>query len=112
MEEFALSDIHAVTSFEEGCPNVVLEALSVGLPSIGFNDCPGTNELITNEWGVLCDRDHDIFVNRLRELMHNKDLRQCKSREAILLSNSDQFKASRSFKFWKVGIKEACDINK
>jgi glycosyltransferase involved in cell wall biosynthesis len=112
LEEFALSDIQAVTSFEEGCPNVVLEALSVGLPSIGFNDCPGTNELITNEWGVLCDRDHDIFVNRLRELMHNKDLRQCKSREAILLSNSNQFRASRSFKFWKVGIKEACNINK
>ena len=28
LEEFSLSDIQAVTSFEEGCPNVVLEALS------------------------------------------------------------------------------------
>lgn len=111
LEEFSLSDIQAVTSFEEGCPNVVLEALSVGLPSIGFNDCPGTNELITNKWGVLCDRDHVIFVNRLRELMHDKDLRQRKSQEAILLSKSNQFKASRSFKFWKTGIKEACNIN-
>ena len=88
-----------------------LEALSVGLPSIGFNDCPGTNELITNKWGVLCDRNLNIFVNELRELMHNKDLRQCKSKEAILLSRSNQFKASRSFKLWKEGIKEACEAN-
>ena len=62
--------------------------------------------------GESCVTEIMTFLLIERELMHNKDLRQCKSREAILLSNSDQFKASRSFKFWKVGIKEACDINK
>ena len=46
-----------IPSFEEGLPNVVVEAFSFGIPCIGFSDCPGTNYLIIpNERGQLVDR--------------------------------------------------------
>jgi glycosyltransferase involved in cell wall biosynthesis len=45
-EEYAAANVHVIASRSEGCPTCVLEAMSTGLPSIGYEDCPGTNKLI------------------------------------------------------------------
>ncbi len=47
-----------IPSREEGLPNVVVEALTYGVPCIGFEDCPGVNHLIKNDkTGFLVSRD-------------------------------------------------------
>jgi len=56
--QLAEFDAYVVLGLNQGCPNALMEALSVGLPSIG-NDDGGTREqLINNQTGLLiknCD---------------------------------------------------------
>ncbi|MGR8920298.1 MAG: glycosyltransferase [Gammaproteobacteria bacterium] len=47
-----------IPSYEEGLPNVVVEAFSFGVPCIGFSDCAGVQQLIRHgESGLLVDRE-------------------------------------------------------
>ena len=46
-----------IPSYDEGLPNVVVEAFSYGVPCIGFSDCCGVKHLISHEeTGLLVDR--------------------------------------------------------
>lgn len=46
-----------IPSFEEGLPNVVVEALSFGVPCIGFRDCTAVAQLIEHgDNGLLVER--------------------------------------------------------
>ena len=47
--EYAAARIFVLPSTYESLGLATAEALSAGLPSIGFADCPGTNELIQDE---------------------------------------------------------------
>ena len=47
--EYIQADVFVVSSLYESFGLVTAEAMSSGLPCIGFADCPGTNELIINE---------------------------------------------------------------
>jgi glycosyltransferase involved in cell wall biosynthesis len=57
-----------IPSFDEGLPNVVVEAFSKGIPCIGYADCPGVRDLIVPDVnGLLLDRSdrdslHDALV--------------------------------------------------
>lgn len=54
--EYAQADIFVISSFYESFGLVTAEAMSYGLPCVGFADCPGTNELIVHEkTGLLVD---------------------------------------------------------
>jgi glycosyltransferase involved in cell wall biosynthesis len=78
-KEYLGADIFALPSLYEGFGLVTVEAMSYGLPAIGFADCPGTNELIENNYnGLLVDGADRIlsFSKGLEELMSLKDLRQ------------------------------------
>ncbi len=44
--EYLGAQLYCVTSRYEGLPLAPAEALSLGLPVVGFADCPGTDELI------------------------------------------------------------------
>lgn len=84
-EHYGQADIHVICSFQEGCPNVICEAMLHGLPSIGFSDCPGTNELIEdNVDGLLVDRVEEVenLTMALRRLMGSEALRQRMGRSA------------------------------
>lgn len=75
---YAGSQIHVITSFQEGCPNVVCEAMFHGLPTIGFSDCPGTNELVRDgENGLLIPRSDEVgnLATALRTLMAQPEQR-------------------------------------
>ena len=55
-DEYAAADIFAVSSTYESFGLATAEALSAGLPAIGFADCPGTNLLIRDGVnGLLVD---------------------------------------------------------
>lgn len=70
------ADIGAYTSFYEGFPLGLSEALSAGLPCIGLASATGINELIINEYnGFLCDTEPLDIAMKLVKLMDNQDLR-------------------------------------
>lgn len=69
--------IYALTSETECFPMVLLEALSVGLPVISY-DCPtGPKHILKNEEDsfLVPNKNLDIFVEKLTELMQNEILR-------------------------------------
>ncbi len=80
-EEYARVQLVAVPSRFESFGMVTAEALAVGLPVVGFADCPGTNELIRhdeNGWlvGSAGDKDRvEAFAEGLEALMSDPSLR-------------------------------------
>jgi glycosyltransferase involved in cell wall biosynthesis len=76
---YGASQIHVICSLQEGCPNTVCEAMSHGVPSIGFSDCPGTNELIRhNDNGLLIGRETETksLAEALATLMRDDGMRE------------------------------------
>lgn len=58
--EYASADIFVLPSRYESFGLVTAEAMSYGLPVIGFTDCPGTNELIcAGKTGLLVEPGRD-----------------------------------------------------
>ena len=82
---YTTSSIFALSSRSEGMPNVLLEALSFGLPSVAF-DCEfGPSEILEGgEIGLLA-KDGDIvdLSYKLKLLMDNEKLRETLSKKAI-----------------------------
>lgn len=53
------------------------EAMSDGLPAIGYKNCPAVNELIKDgENGFLCEKGVDAFAQALEKLMSDEELRE------------------------------------
>ena len=72
-------DAHAliIPSYEEGLPNVVVEALSFGVPCIGFRDCEAVAYLINHgENGLLVDREDPEGLERALEAVVDIEARQ------------------------------------
>ncbi len=69
-EKMKNASIFAFPSSYEGFPLALTEAMSMGLPSIGFKTCPAVNELIIDGHnGILCDESVEAFASSLEELM-------------------------------------------
>lgn len=66
-------------SVHEGFGLVTVEALSYGLPVVGFSDCEGTNEIVLDgENGLLVDPGTDrpaAFAQAIRRLIEDEPLR-------------------------------------
>eukprot|EP00755_Sulcionema_specki_P019816 Sspe_Gene.70421::Locus_41576_Transcript_1_1_Confidence_1.000_Length_2622::g.70421::m.70421 len=80
---YSSSDIFLYPSTTETWGNVVLEAMSAGLPVVGAN-ASGTAELVIDrETGYLEQPgDYDAFAHRVRELVEDPQKRRVMSREA------------------------------
>lgn len=84
-------DAHAlvIPSFEEGLPNVVVEALSYGVPCIGFSDCNGVKQIITHEeTGLLVDRNNPEGLDAAIARMADPDFRRGFSIEAMAFAEA------------------------
>lgn len=66
------ADCFILPSAKEGMPNVVLEAMSCGLPIV-MTPCQGSAELIDDSNGFVCDTGD--FLSKLTILAKNNDLR-------------------------------------
>lgn len=100
--ELAASHIHVIASLSEGCPTVVLEAMAVGVPSIGYADCPGTNELIVHESNGLLARPEprvEGLAEALSTLMDSASLRDAYGRRA--LQDSKAFQPKQIYDYWE-----------
>lgn len=79
-------------SYSEGFPLVLLEAMAHGLPCVGFRDCSGVEELITDGVsGLQVDRTDEIgnLSNALAVLMSDPALREAMGRQARQIYQSD-----------------------
>lgn len=76
VEQLKRGSIFAFPSAFEGFPLALTEAMSMGLPTIGYKTCPGSNELIIDgKNGFLVDDGVDSLAEAMAILMENKDLR-------------------------------------
>jgi glycosyltransferase involved in cell wall biosynthesis len=101
-KELAHSQIHVIASLSEGCPTCVLEAMATGLPSIGFAECPGTNELIRHGENGLLAASGDVVSSlrhELKKLMASAELRKNMGRKA--LQDSRQFAPETIYDKWE-----------
>ncbi len=82
-EVYARSDVFAFPSKFEGFPLSLSEAMSAGLPAVGFRSCASVNELIRHEKnGLLAEDGVDAFAAALEELMADQEKRIRMGREA------------------------------
>jgi glycosyltransferase involved in cell wall biosynthesis len=77
-KEYQQAQIFALPSLYESFGLATAEAMSFGLPPLGFVDCQGTNELIVNgENGMLVRGDDRVaeFTQGLEKLLKSAELR-------------------------------------
>lgn len=76
IKELQRASIFAFPSAYEGFPLAMTEAMSLGIPAVGYKSCPGVNEIINdNVNGILCDDGIDSFAEALKKLMSDYDYR-------------------------------------
>lgn len=74
-EELNKSELFILPSFYEGCPKVLLEAMSCGVPCIG-TDVKGIREIIKHkENGFLCNTDAPSIRKAILNVLSNEELR-------------------------------------
>lgn len=98
--------IFAFTSNSEGFPNVLLEAMSFGLPCVS-TDCPfGPSDIIANdENGYLIETNNmKQLQNRLSKLINNSVICNQLSQKAIL--STQKFNTLTVKKLWEVEIQK------
>lgn len=82
--EYRRAGIFAMPSRYESFGLATAEAMAHGLPVVGFDDCPGTNELVTDgETGILVRGNGDrseAMAGGLRKLMSDRERRQAYGR--------------------------------
>lgn len=75
-EALASCDIFTFPSAYEGFGLSLGEAMSKGLPAVGFASCSAVNELIIDGYnGILCEDGADSLAQGLKKLMSNQELR-------------------------------------
>ncbi len=81
-EELNKSELFILPSYYEGCPKVLLEAMSCGVPCIG-TDVEGIREIIKHkENGFLCNTDVPSIRKAILEVLEDRALRRKISQNA------------------------------
>lgn len=94
------SCVFAMTSITEGLPMVLLEAGSVGLPSIAYETDSGVNDIIDDGVNgyVIKNRNEDEFVTKLNNYLDNKKLQKLMS--SNMIKKTKEFSAEKISKIW------------
>jgi glycosyltransferase involved in cell wall biosynthesis len=81
---YAGADLFALTSREDPFPNVVLEAMAVGLPVVAFTGSGGSNQLIDEGVGENVPMgDCEAFADAIQRTLRDPDRRDAASRRAL-----------------------------
>lgn len=95
------ADLFLFSSFYEGFPNAVAEAMSAGLPVIAFNDNSGTTDLLQNCEGaiLISDRDTDAMAEAVVSLL--ADSSRYTSMSIASLQFVKQYSNDRVMSLWR-----------
>jgi glycosyltransferase involved in cell wall biosynthesis len=96
------ADLFCLTSLWEGFPNSLAEALSYGLPAVGFSESSGVNDLIIdNHNGLLASGNNnpESLTIALRTLMSDSKLRYEMSINAI--NSMKQYQPKKIYDQWE-----------
>lgn len=103
--ELRKASIFVFPSAFEGFPLALTEAMSMGLPSIGFKTTPAVNELIKNDInGILCNEDVNSLADALEELMRDENKRIDYGRQAK--DDMKQYSSEKILGMWDSVIKK------
>ena len=105
-------DIYVNTSYQEGMPNGVLEAMACGLPVVA-TDADGTPDLVVNGvTGFLCHMgDLEALADGCQRLMADAALRQ-RLGEAGRLRVQQLFSPEREAMAVETVLRQACDAGR
>ncbi len=89
LQEMRRSLFYVMTSFTEGFPFVLIEAMSQGLPVVAYDVRVGPRAIIKQEENgfLIADGDSDRFVERVLYLIENASVREKLSKAACLRAN-------------------------
>lgn len=98
-------DVFAITSAYEGFSLSLGEAMSMGLPAVGYRSCSSVNELIQDgENGYLCEEGAEDFAGKLSKLMKNQDLRIAMGKQAR--ASMEVYAPEKIWELWEKLLKK------
>ena len=106
-KEYQQAQIFALPSLYESFGLATAEAMSFGLPAIGFADCTGTNELIVHQENGLLVRGTDrevSFSDALKKLIGDSEFRVRLGQGAR--QSTQKYKAEKVFDLWENLLRE------
>ena len=73
---FLISDLYVMPSLYEGCPNSIIEAITLNLPVISSNCNTGPSEILLNGKGGFIFKKKDAFslANKIKLFVKNKEV--------------------------------------
>lgn len=99
-EELLKASIFVFPSAYEGFGLAMTEAMSAGLPVIGFRSTPAVNELVVDgRNGILCADDVESFAEAMSKLISDTELRVSLGEKAT--ESVKQYNADAIFKQWE-----------
>ena len=99
------TDIFAFPSHHEGFPLALTEALSCGIPAVGYKNCPAVNELIQDgQNGLLCEDGAESLAEAMKCLMRDRNRR--KQYGDVARSMAKTYHADKVWNQWEVLLKE------
>jgi GalNAc-alpha-(1->4)-GalNAc-alpha-(1->3)-diNAcBac-PP-undecaprenol alpha-1,4-N-acetyl-D-galactosaminyltransferase len=100
-KEYIQAHIFAIPSMWEGFPNALAEAMSHGLPAVGFENAQGVADLISKDDGGWLAKglgDEDALSSALNEAMSNANER--KRRGVMAAQSVSEFSEKEQYDHW------------
>ena len=106
---YQAADIFALTSFTEGFPNALIEAMAHGTPSISYDCLTGPGEIISNGHnGLLVEADNmQAFSTTLDQLMRSTELQRSLAKNCVEIIST--LNPDKIMKQWEIEIKKAIE---
>jgi glycosyltransferase involved in cell wall biosynthesis len=105
------ADLFVLSSRYEGFPNVLVEAVAAGLPSIAFN-CPwGPSDILTHEKNGLLVKPENVedLAGAIARLLNDETLRKALSKGTAEIAQ--RYELSMVMQQWDNAIDRACRLD-